>query len=54
MNEVNIQKFLEQTEEYLQTNREDLSKEELNSVIELYDDLSLELDRQQVLYDLYH
>lgn len=54
MNEVNIQKFIQQTEDYLQANKEDMSKEELDSVIELYDDFSLELDRQQDRYDLYH
>ena len=54
MNEVNIQKFLEQTEEYLSANQQDLPPEELNSVIELYEDLTDELNRQQLDHDLYH
>jgi len=53
MNEVNIQKFLQQTEKYLQMNRDDMTKEELDSVIELYNDLNIEFDRQQDLYDPY-
>ncbi len=54
MNEVNIQEFFEQTEEYLRVNQRDMSQEELDSVTELYEDLALELDRQQLMYDLYH
>lgn len=54
MNEVNIEEFLEQTEEYLRLNKHDMTDEELNNVNELYDDLALELDRQQLLYELYH
>lgn len=54
MNEVNIQKFLEQTEQYLRTNNQDIPPEELNDVIELYEDLTEELNRQQLAYDLYN
>ena len=35
MNEVNIQNFLQQTADYFQANKEDLSKQEMDSVIEL-------------------
>lgn len=54
MNEVNIQKFLEQTEQYLNTNKQDLLPEELNDIIELYEDLTEELNRQQLAFDLYN
>lgn len=54
MNEVNIQKFLEQTEQYLRSNRQDLSQQELDNAIKLVEDLNNEYDRQQLLYDLYH
>jgi len=54
MNEVNIQKFLQQTAEYLRANQHDMPEAELNSVIELYEDLTDEFNRQQLAYDLYH
>ncbi len=54
MNEVNIKKFLEQTEEYLKNNQQDMSPQELDNITELYDDLSHELQRQQLVFDLYH
>ena len=53
MNEVNIQKFLEQTEQYLHANLQDMQQEEFDSVIELYEDLTDEINRQQLAYDLY-
>ena len=53
MNEVNIQKYLEQIEQYLRANQQDMSEQELNNVIELYEDLTDELNRQQLAYDLY-
>lgn len=54
MNKVNIQKFPEQTEDYLLANRDDMTQDELNSVIELYEDLGVEFDRQQSLYEPNH
>ena len=54
MNEVNIQQFLEQTEEYLRANQQDMSQKELENITELYDDLANELDRQRLMYELYH
>jgi hypothetical protein len=54
MNEINIKKFVELTEEYLRHNSDQLSELELESVNELYDDLSHELARQQVFDELYH
>ncbi len=54
MNEINIKKFLELTEEYLSNNHQDLSPADLDSVNELYDDLTAELSRQQLFDDLYH
>ena len=54
MNEINIKKFLELTEEYLRQNHQELSPSDLDSVNELYDDLTAELSRQQLFDDLYH
>ena len=54
MNLVNIQQFLDMTEEYLRDNHEELSPNELADVTELYDDLSLELSRQQLFDELYN
>ena len=54
MNEINIKKFLQVTEEYLRQHQQDLSPSDLDSVNELYEDLSAELSRQQMFDDLYH
>ncbi|MDJ0832900.1 MAG: hypothetical protein QNJ69_05220 [Gammaproteobacteria bacterium] len=53
MNEINIKKFLALTEEYLRQNQQELSAADLDSVNELYDDLTAELSRQQLFDDLY-
>lgn len=54
MNQINVQNFLQQTEQYLESCEDELSSQELQSIIELYEDLNDELDRQQLLVDLYH
>ena len=54
MNEINIKKFLQVTEEYLRQHQQDLSPSDLDSVNELYEDLAAELSRQQMFDDLYH
>lgn len=54
MNEVYIKNFLELTEEFLQKNRDNLSQTELDSVTELYEDLTAEFSRQQLYDELYH
>ena len=54
MNEINIKKFVELTEEYLRRNHQELSPSDLDSVNEHYDDLTAELSRQQLFDDLYH
>lgn len=53
MNETNIEQFIAQTEEYLRVNHQFLSKNELERVSELYEDLNTELARQQLNEDLY-
>ena len=53
MNEVNIEKFIQQTEEYLRVNHQHLSKKDLKSITELYEDLNNQLARQQLYDDLY-
>ena len=54
MNEINIKKFVEMTEEYLRQHQQELSSSDLDNVNELYDDLTAELSRQQLFDDLYH
>jgi len=54
MNQINVQNFLQQTEQYLESCEDELSSQELQNIIELYQDLNDELDRQQLLIDLYH
>lgn len=54
MNEINIQRFLELTEEFIRTNKSSLDKRDLDKVTELYEDLSSEASRQQLFDDLYH
>ena len=53
MNEIAIRQFVEETEAYLKQNRRDLDPNELAEVSELYDDLSIELARQQLADELY-
>jgi hypothetical protein len=53
MNEIKINKFVEMTEEFIRSNREELSELELDSVNDLYDDLSIELSRYQQFDELY-
>ncbi len=54
MNQIFVQNFIRQTEQYLESCEDQLSAEELENVIELYQDLNDEMDRQQTLLDLYH
>ena len=54
MNEVNIAKFLQLTEEYLRCNGNSLSERERENVNELYEDLSAEYHRQQLFDELYN
>jgi hypothetical protein len=54
MNEIAIRQFVEQTEEYLRLYRNTLDQRELDNVSELYDDLTAELDRQQLFDELYN
>jgi len=53
MNEIAIRQFVEQTATYLRRNQECLDPVELDSVTELYQDLTMELERQQLFDDLY-
>ena len=54
MNEIDIQQFVKLTEEFISTHKHSLEKRDLEKVTELYDDLSMELSRQQLFDDLYH
>ena len=54
MNEIDIQQFLDLTEEFIRQNKHNLDKQDLDKVTELYDDLASELSRQQLFDDLYH
>jgi hypothetical protein len=54
MNEIAIQQFVEQTEEYIRLYRKNMDQRELDSVSELYDDLTAELQRQRLFYELYN
>ena len=53
MNEIAIRQFVEQTADYLQRHQDCLEPAELDSVTELYQDLTSELERQQLFDDLY-
>lgn len=53
MNEIKIKKIVEMTEEFIRSNREELSDFEIDSVNDLYDDLSLELSRYQEFDEQY-
>jgi hypothetical protein len=53
MNEIIIQNFLNETEEYLRTNQQQLTKSELDHITELYEDLNNELARQEMRDDLH-
>ncbi len=54
MNEIAIRQFVEQTEEYLRLYRKSMNQRELDSVSELYDDLTAELERQRLFDELYN
>jgi hypothetical protein len=54
MNEIAIRQFVEQTEEYIRLYRKTMDQKELDNVSELYDDLTAELDRQQLFDELYN
>jgi hypothetical protein len=54
MNQINVQNFIRQTEQYLDANEDQLSPQELENIFALYQDLNDELNRQQALLDLYH
>jgi hypothetical protein len=54
MNEIAIQQFVEQTEEYIRLYRKNMDQRELDSVSELYDDLTAELQRQRLFDELYN
>ena len=54
MNEIAIRQFVEQTEEYMRLYRKNLDQKELDSVSELYDDLTAELERQRLFDELYN
>ncbi len=54
MNEIYIRQFVKLTEDYIRRHREDLDQRDLEKVTELYEDLSLELSRQQLIDDLNH
>ena len=53
MNEIAIAEFVRETEEFIRTHRASLDHHELNCVNELYEDLTAELDRQQLFDELY-
>ncbi len=48
------QEYIQMTERYLESCEDELSTDELESIIELYQDLNDEIGRQQYLMDLYH
>ena len=52
MNEMIIQNFINETEEYLRVNHQHLSQSELDRITELYEDLNNELARQEMREDL--
>lgn len=52
MNEMIMQNFINETEEYLRINHQHLSKSELDRINELYEDLNNELVRQQLREDM--
>jgi len=54
MNRINVQNFIQQTEQYLESFEDELSPDELDNIIELYQDLHDELDSQQLFPDFYH
>lgn len=54
MNEIAIRQFVEQTEEYIRLYRKSMDQRELDSVTELYDDLTAELERQRLFDELYN
>ncbi len=54
MNEIAIRQFVEQTEEYLRLYRKSMNQREMDSVSELYDDLTAELERQRLFDELYN
>ena len=53
MNEIAIAEFVRETEEYIRAHRASLDHHELVCVTELYEDLTAELDRQQLFDELY-
>lgn len=54
MNSINVQNFIRQTEQYLDSSADQLSPKELENLFALHQDLQDELERQQALIDLYH
>lgn len=54
MNEIDVELFVRLTEDYIRKHSHNLDKRDLDRVSELYDDLSQELSRQQLIDDLYH
>ncbi len=54
MNEIAIQQFVKETEEYIRLHSKNMDQRELDSVSELYDDLTAELARQRLFDELYN
>lgn len=52
MNEMVIQNFINETEEYLRVHHQHLSQSGLDLITELYEDLNNELARQEMREDL--